>query len=1000
MNKGKTMNLKKVMKQLIHKLFHHKHKFVNGSKGVISIFLAILMVPFASIAAALINAARVNSAVAVFDEALCNASNSTLGTYEEFLKKRFGLLAISQNAENNNEGVSSYTTNEFINETFKFYLEENQKSLSNTYTSYESDSQGVFPLADQNVLLSEILEYSKYSVPTKLVEDGLDIDDLIDSIEDAIPGSGIFNLISSGVGVADKMVTLGKSFDKLKDAVDEGETANNIYKTKYNEFESSVSNYVDTYNEMQKSIKELNDKYNSENNKYNNSSEQIKKIENEIRKLNEEKEKISVDKSLSEEKKKEQIEKIDKDIQKKEEEKETSQNEKNTAELNRNKVQSSMNSEKNKYNNKLNNQRNEIINKKVAYSSAISEFASKLSTIQSKLTTVQSDINNLNTSVTGYVSESISVSINSSKDEVKNKRLDLEKKLAKETDDNKKKEYQKQIEAYKTTEVNLSNTKTVNEKAQSSYKDGMKEMNENIADFNEGIYASFVSVLTTLKGKVDNYDTNSITGKLNKSEYYKSVDGILSSETVKHAEEEMVSEYAKSSVWSIIKTIIGFFQALCSMTTLYDSQLSAVINKSFYNDNYGGLPSEKDRAVHPLYYGEDGDSELSQHYKDILGEYSAQDLSALGSFDLIETLKGIVNDIDIISENVASIIAIVGLLNFAQTFKNICNAIEHIINSIKDIINYFVNAIAGSTFYEKLLLTGYVQYMTSDRTTYEKSCLTGASFNMRDQDPSTKINGNPISDLVGLVSTITKAVSGGSEKAFVGAEKEYIIYGSSSEIVNQTATFGTLYIIRILMNLYAIFTSGEVASIAAACTIASPVVYLIYILIEPLIDTIILVNGGEVPIFKTLVYLTPSGIDSLVKHFSKIALNKEQTDKLKSDFLEGIGQTKYAEVESAFPSDDISDTETEDGKSILQIDYSKNLFILMTLFVSRDRILERLSNIIEMETNEYLKDNGKFDLDYSYTYIRTEASFTTNEFISLSNRSGLKSKQRIVYRGY
>ena len=46
------------------KLNRFFHRCINGTKGVISLFLAILMVPFVSIAGALINAARVNSAIA------------------------------------------------------------------------------------------------------------------------------------------------------------------------------------------------------------------------------------------------------------------------------------------------------------------------------------------------------------------------------------------------------------------------------------------------------------------------------------------------------------------------------------------------------------------------------------------------------------------------------------------------------------------------------------------------------------------------------------------------------------------------------------------------------------------------------------------------------------------------------------------------------------------------------------------------------------------------
>ena len=44
-------------------------KCINGTRGVISLFLAILMLPFLSIAGILIQTARFNSAIAIFDEA-------------------------------------------------------------------------------------------------------------------------------------------------------------------------------------------------------------------------------------------------------------------------------------------------------------------------------------------------------------------------------------------------------------------------------------------------------------------------------------------------------------------------------------------------------------------------------------------------------------------------------------------------------------------------------------------------------------------------------------------------------------------------------------------------------------------------------------------------------------------------------------------------------------------------------------------------------------------
>ena len=77
----------------------------------------------------------------------------------------------------------------------------------------------------------------------------------------------------------------------------------------------------------------------------------------------------------------------------------------------------------------------------------------------------------------------------------------------------------------------------------------------------------------------------------------------------------------------------------------------------------------------------------------------------------------------------------------------------------------------------------------------------------------------------------------------------------------------------------------------------------------------------------------------------------------------------------------------------------------MTIFTPTDKLLARLSDIIEMEAVEYnintqIGSNQLFDLDYSYTYIRTQASFSTNEFIKMSNEQGINCKERIIYKGY
>ena len=160
-----------------------KYKYINGTKGVIALFLAIIMLPFGMIAGILINASRIDSAVAIFDEALCNASNSTLGTYDSFLRTRFGLLALDQETSSSGK-VDQKTTETFIKKTFDYYMEQNLGTLPNTFFDYTSEVSGVYPLADNNVMLAEILNCSRYSVPTKLVEDAIDISDIVKKIEE------------------------------------------------------------------------------------------------------------------------------------------------------------------------------------------------------------------------------------------------------------------------------------------------------------------------------------------------------------------------------------------------------------------------------------------------------------------------------------------------------------------------------------------------------------------------------------------------------------------------------------------------------------------------------------------------------------------------------------------------------------------------------------------------------------------------------------------------
>ena len=188
-----------------------------------------------------------------------------------------------------------------------------------------------------------------------------------------------------------------------------------------------------------------------------------------------------------------------------------------------------------------------------------------------------------------------------------------------------------------------------------------------------------------------------------------------------------------------------------------------------------------------------------------------------------------------------------------------------------------------------------------------------------------------------------------------------------------------------------------IASAAGSVTfgIGTVVVYMLYLIAEPTIDTVILANGGSVAIKKNTAYLTPTGIIDLIGAMSTLKLSGTQ----KNDIY-----TKAVEVSGA---QGLNPTYTapDSGKIIEKansINYTKMLIIMM-LFTNYKTLLNRLSDVIQMEASYNAAtriDSYVFDLDKCFTYLRASGNFSTNQFIKLSNSSKIYSKNRIVYRGY
>lgn len=142
-----------------------KWKYINGTKGVISLFLVIIMMPFFSIITVFTDMARYNSSVNIMREVMGVAANSTLANYDTYLQDRFGLYAVDQKTD--------------INSTYNSYLENNGTLLNNTLNIDSSSIDGNYALSDVEVLYNQIMEYSKLNAPTTVATDLLNVFDFI-----------------------------------------------------------------------------------------------------------------------------------------------------------------------------------------------------------------------------------------------------------------------------------------------------------------------------------------------------------------------------------------------------------------------------------------------------------------------------------------------------------------------------------------------------------------------------------------------------------------------------------------------------------------------------------------------------------------------------------------------------------------------------------------------------------------------------------------------------
>ena len=356
-------------------------------------------------------------------------------------------------------------------------------------------------------------------------------------------------------------------------------------------------------------------------------------------------------------------------------------------------------------------------------------------------------------------------------------------------------------------------------------------------------------------------------------------------------------------------------------------------------------------------------------YKDFLSEVG-------DIFTAVEKLGGLFTG----ETNLLDAIGAIGEIfeSSSMIMVSIFNIAWSSFSGLIEVIQKLVDGDFGG-IYEKLAIASYLRHNLANRTTYsneneETSGLTGFAYEnipWSSTEGQDKLTGG----FAGLVTFIENAKTGaGDDSMFKGAELEFALVGTNSELLNQTMVFMQIYALRFVLDLPSIFIDPFSTSTAAAATIGALIVYLLYMLVEPLLDTVLLVNGGNVPLVKTRCWVTPKGLTAYVSAFSSLVTENAEVQQMITD--------KGTEI-----SDKLKTYSSETGDpnvGLANTNYGTHLLLLLLTADTESDLLPRLQGLIELETAAYYSGQNKtFSLDKAYTAIQIEAKVLFNPFFDV-----------------
>lgn len=485
--------------------------------------------------------------------------------------------------------------------------------------------------------------------------------------------------------------------------------------------------------------------------------------------------------------------------------------------------------------------------------------------------------------------------------------------------------------------------------------------------------------------------------------------------TVLLKEAELLRDKADSNV-SLFSSIAEALSAIMSLSVTYDPKLQSVIDTDYYNENFGGLPGEKDRR--------DSAYSLESPYEqqdEILAQANLYAMDIVNDvMDMTVWLNGVSSGQSIDEFKEGQGLTKIGKL--IQSMSSMLNMVTMGAQIISNLTN--ITSEVGDHTY----LVGYLNYMTTNRTDYDsKKTMSGVSI---------KDAGGLAPEVEKSQNNLTAILSAKEEinYSFCGAETEYLLFGNKHEKANQRALFYTILALRVALDYNPVTSNIEAMALCSGLAGALSLFGIPYkatemlaktflVVAEAFLDTVLICNGAEdIPFIKASsdIHLCAKGLPALIESVQNLVVMTEAQKK------EMEAKLKKIEIGGAIVGDMGSDGESAKdlvslegskgayiGDNKLCMTYERCLLIMMMVWNEKD-LVKRFSNLVEMEaaqknmadqnslSGDLFGNRPEFDLDRAYTALRMNVR---GEFVSVLpvptfSKNSIWKTDRVMYRGY